>query len=284
MAAPNRGIAAGAQQAFLGFYDENGLLTGGTPTAPTNGVVTGNPFAHILGIKEASPEVGEPETEVITGDDIRMGEFDFDSIATRRFTITVAAFNLQQEADILGTNVESIAGFKLGAIDVVDRVERDCCIIINSRTKKQDVGTMGQKAWSGLLIPLATVIPLHRQTFSERTGAVYRLSVTPQVAGNDAWGITYTEALAGTEGLTYRPFSGDYPMTIGVFSGDGIVTAWTLKHKPVDTNNIAVYMDKVARTVSSVSTTLPYSVTTSSALRAGGRIIVPYGYQDFTAG
>lgn len=282
MAAPNRGISAGAQQSYLGFYDSDGLLTGGTPTAPAAGTQTGNPFTHILGIKEASPEVGEPDTEVITGDDIRLGEFDFESIATRRFTITVAAFNMQQEADLLGTNVETIAGFKMGALDVIDRVERDCCLILNSRTKKQDTGVYGQKAWSGILIPLATIIPLGRQTFSERTGAVYRFSVTPQVAGNNPWGITFSEALAGTEGLTYRPFSGDYPMHIHVFTGNGIITDWTLRHQPVDTAHTTAFMDKVERTVSAVSTTT-YAATTT-ALRNNGRISIIYGYSDFSAG
>lgn len=281
MAAPNRGIAAGAQYSFLGFYDSNGFLTGGTPTAPTNADASGNPFAHILGIKEASPTVPTPDEVVIDGDDTRLGSFSFDSIAPRAFEIQVAAFNLQQEADLLGTNVESVAGMKLGVLDIVDRQERDSCLILQGRSKKQDAGTKGIAAWEGLFIPLATVIPLHRQAFSSRTGAVYRLHVTPQVASHRPWGITLSDGLAGTVGGTYMPFSSDNPIHIHVFSGDGIVTSWNLKHRPVDVASSAAFADRVGLGITSVSRTSPYPMVLSGAVRTSGRIAVVYQFDQF---
>lgn len=282
MAAPNRGISAGAQMSFLGFYGLDGFPTGGTPTAPTNADLNGNPFAHILGIKEASPTVPEPDEVIIDGDDIRLGSFSFDSIATRAFIIEVAAYNLQQEADLLGTNVESVAGMKLGVMDIVDRVERDCCLILQSRSKKQDAGLKGQAAWGGVFIPLATVIPLQRQAYSSRNGAVYRLHVTPQVASHRPWGISLDGDNAGTIGATYMPFSSDNPIHIAVHSGDGIVTSWNLKHRPIDVPSTAAFSDRVARTVSSVSRTTTYPMVLSTAVRAGARLITVYQFDQFT--
>lgn len=280
MAGPNSGIAAGAQFTFLGFYDDNGFLTGGTPTAPSNGDTDGNPFVRLTGIKEASPTVGEPETEVITGDDTRLGEFDFDSIASRRFTADMAVFDLQQEATLLGTTVDTVGEMKLGVMDIVDRAELTACLILQGRTKKHDVATRGLKAWSGIIIPAATIIPLGRQAFSERAGAVYRLSITPQVASHRPWGITLSEALGGTLGATYMPFTSDYPIHINVWSGSGVVVNFKTKHRPISVIKTPVFVDRVQVGVDSV-TPGTRTVALSSAPASGRRVISVYEFDNF---
>lgn len=281
MTGSNRGIAAGAQYSFLGYYDQNGFLTGGTPTAPANALTTGSAFTHILGIKEASPTVPAPDEVVIDGDDIRLGSFTFDSIASRGFEIQVAAYNLDQEADMLGTNVQTVGTMKLGVSDIVDRVERNCCLILQSRNQSQDAGTKGVAKWGGVFIPLATVVPLGRQTFSSRTGAIWRLFVTPQPSSQHPWGVTFSENNAGTAGATLMPFTSDNPITMHVFSGDGIVTSWNLKHRPVSATATSAWADRVALTVNSVSRTSPYPMVLSAAVRASGRIAVAYEFDQF---
>ena len=277
MSAPTRGIAAGTNLNFIGFYDQNGLLTGGTTTAPSAGVAAGNPFDHIYGVQTASPTVGEPDQVVITGDDIRLGEFDFESIASRAFTIELAAFDLDQEAQLLGTNVQTIGETKIGAMDIVDRVELNACIILQGRTKKQDIGVKGLKAYSGVIIPLCNVIPLGRGSFESRGAASWRYRVTPQVASNYPWGVTIAEATAGTTGLTYIPFTSDYPIHMHVFEGNGIATSWTLQHRPVAASKTSIFFNRSAGTISLINT----STRAATSNAGSGRAVVYYEFDQF---
>lgn len=279
MTGANRRIAAGTNLGFIGFYDTNGFPTGGTPTAPANGLTTGNPSYNIVGIKTASPTVPEPEVEQITGDDILIGEFDFPSIATRRFTIDVAVGDLTLDANMQGTLVETIADAKVGAQDIVDRVEQDSYLILQGRAKKQDLGVKGKKAYEGVFIPLATAIPMGRVGFTERGGAVYRYSISPQLAQNNIWGVTILEANAGTTGLRYRPFSSEYPIAIDVFSGDGIVTDWILKHQPVSIAKTNAFLDRVQQTVTGLVTGT--HAATIAVARASGRVVFVYQFDAF---
>lgn len=279
MAAPTRAAAAGAQYAFLGFYDANGNLTGGTTTAPANGSVNGNPFDNIIGIKTASPTIPDPDTVQVTGDDTLIAEFDFDSIATRRFTIDVAVMDLDQEAQILGTNVQTIGQMKLGMMDIANRSELSGCIILQSKAKKQDVGAKGQKAWSGVIIPQCTIVPLGRQAFTEREGAVYRFSVTPTKADLHPWGITILDSNAGTTAATYMPFTADYPIHIQTYRGDGTETDWVTQHQPISVAKTFVVSNKVAVTPSSVT---PGTKTVVIAAQPGDAVInVVYEFDSF---
>ena len=277
MPGPNKGIAAGTNLNFLGFYDDNLQLTGGTTTAPSAGVATGNPFAHIYGVKEAQPTVGTPDEVIITGDDVRLGSFDFDSIEGRSFDITMAAFNLTQQAALLGVNVETIGQMSVSPYDIIDRQEYNACIILQGRTKKQDVGLKGAKAYSGVFIPLCTIVPLGRDGFTERGAAAWRLHVTPQVASNHMWGVTLAEASAGTTGATYLAFTSDYPVHIQVIEGNASQTSWTVQHRPISTAKTPVYFNRSLGTTSSVTAATKAVVTNAGS----GRGAIVYEFDQF---
>lgn len=279
MPGANRRVAAGTNLGFIGFYDDNGFPTGGTPTAPANGLTTGNPSYNIVGIKTANPTVPEPETVPITGDDILIAEFDFPSIATRRFTVDVAVGDMNLTANMQGTLVETVGDIKVGALDIADRLELDSYLILQGRAKKQDAGLKGKKAYEGVFIPLAQTIPLGRVGFTERGAAVYRFSVAPQLTSNNIWGITIAAANAGTEGLRYREFSSEYPVAIDVFSGNAIVTDWILKHEPVNATKTVAFWDRVQRTVTGVVAAT--HAATVAAARTGGRVVFVYEFAAF---
>jgi hypothetical protein len=277
MPGSNKGIAAGTNLNFLGLYDENNLLTGGTPTPPAAGVATGNPFAHIYGVKEAAPTVGTPDEVVITGDDVRLGSFDFDSIEGRAFDITMAAFNLQQQAMLLGVNVETIGEMKVSPYDIIDRVELNACLILQGRTKKQDIGLKGLKAYSGVFIPLCTIVPLGRDGFTERGAAAWRWHVTPQVASNHIWGVTLAEASAGTSGATYIAFTSDFPIHMQVIEGNASQTSWTVQQRPISVAKSPVYFN---RSLGSTATVTPASkaIVTNAG---SGRGVIVYEFDQF---
>lgn len=232
MAAPNRVIASGSKYNQLFFYNSDGRLTGSTTTAPATGA-TGSPAYHIVGWKTGSPTVNEPESEIIDADDTKLGEFTYDSIGERRFTIDIAVNDLELFARLLGTNVQTLAEVKVGVMDIVDAADVNCGFIIQGPAKKYDSGVKGLAGWEGTIVPLAVARPLGRVDYASRTGAVYRLSVTPQTADKDPWGITIQESNAGTSGATYMPFTAENPIAVHTWRGDGSTVDFVTRHVPI---------------------------------------------------
>jgi hypothetical protein len=267
MAAPSKLIAAGGKYAFMSFINTNGFLTGSNTTDITAGSSRG--AALLEGFKTASPTVPEPDTVQVTGDDILIGEFDFDSIAERRFTGQFAIQDLDMQARMLGVEKRTVAGIDSTPYDIATAPEQSALIIFQSRAKKQDTGTRGQSAWNGVIMPASAVKPLGREAFTEREAAVFNLSITPQLAGYDALGLTISDAIHGTTGYRYETFASDYPVHIQPIRGDGSTVTFNLDYTPVSASLTAVYVNRVAATVSSVSTgnkTVTVSVAPATGL------------------
>lgn len=284
MAAPNRVIASGSKFNQLFLLDSDGRLTGSTTSAPATGA-TGSPSLHLKGWKAGSPTVNEPESEVITGDDSRLGEFSYTSIAERRFTVDVAINDLAQSALLQGTNVETLGGIKMGVLDIIDLTDVNCGLIIQSPAKKYDSGSVGQAAWEGRIIPLATIQPLGRVDYNERSGAVYRLSVTPQTADRNPWGITIADANAGTNGATYRDFTSDNPVALHTYRAPGGLATFSLQHVPVNVASTYVVTripggGYVVATVDSVDTAAK-TFTLNSAPAINSEVHVLYQLNSF---
>jgi hypothetical protein len=234
MASPNRVIAAGSHYNQIFFYDTSGHLTGSTTTAPSTGA-TGSPAYHIIGWQTGSPTVNEPDSVVIEADDSRLGEFQFDSVAERRFTVDVAVNDMTLFARMLGTNVQTLGEMKLGALDITDADDINCGLIIQGKAKKYDGGVKGVASWQGTLVPLAVARPLGRVDYGTRAAAVFRFSVSPQVADKHPWGITINDATAGTSGLTYMPFTAENPVALHTWRGNGVLDTFTTQHTPIST-------------------------------------------------
>lgn len=278
MPGSRRNIAAGNRYALYGFMDEFGFLTGSTPTAPSAGA-TGSAMGQLLGIKTAAPTIPDPDAVQVTGEDGLLGEFDFDSIATRRFTADIAVQDLDADAAMQGTNVQTIGEILMGAGDINDAPELDMCFVFQSRAKKQDAGVKGKKAWSGAIIPLATGKPLGRVQYSEREAAAYRLSIAPQLASYNVWGVSILEAAEGTTALRQRPFNSEYPIMIEAFTGNGALATFNLSKTPISVAKTVVYVDRVAATLASISAGAK-TFTANAIVRNLGRGIVIYEFTE----
>jgi len=264
--ATKRLISAGARDSWLGFYNSDGRFVGGTPDTPAAG--SASKMYELLGVKTVPLTVPDSEAIAITGDDVSLGEFDFDSVANRGFIVDLAVYDLQLDAYLLGTNIETIAGGDWGVLDIENAPERDVCMIVQSRAKKYDSDNQGRKAWGGVQVPLATARPLGRNGFTERQGAVYRLRITPQFASNNVWGTTFASANAGTTGASMRPFRSDYPYTMAAFVGNNVLAAIPVDVEPVSVAKTQAWRDQgTALTVLSVSAAgaTPRQVTLSAA-------------------
>lgn len=254
MAGSQKSVAAGFQQVWLGFLDSNGFLLGSNTTAPAAGAA-GSGMMRVAGVKSAPITTPERELVQVSGDDGLIAEFDFDSLTSRGFVAEVAIQDLLRDGRLNGTPVESIAGGLMGYLDILDAAEYDVCMLLQSRSKKQDAGVVGKKAWSGYYMPLGTAQPLGRGGFDERGAATYRLNITPQRASKNAWGVTMLDDSASDITAFFRPFSFDYPIYLHRWTANGVLTTFNLDNTPVDTGSLAVYSSVgAAQTVNSVST------------------------------
>lgn len=277
MPAFQKNTAAGSTYAFLGFIDGNGYLVGGGTSAPSAGTSSG--MLRLTGIKTASPTIPEPEYVQVTGDDSLISEFDFDSIAQRGFTADLAISNLTLEGLLQGTNVQTIGEMSLGVLDIDDADIPNACVIFQSRAFKQDSGVAGNAGYAGVIIPLATVRPLGRVAFTEREGAVYRLSITPQKAGYHPWGVTLLASNAGTTGARYMPFTTENPIHMMAFTGNASTTEFNLDYTPISAAKTTIHINRVVDTTSAVNTSTNTATTTSTAASGAHGIIV----YEFTA-
>lgn len=278
--APNRYISAGTQYAFFGFVDTAGNLLGSSVTAPANG--SGSNMIRLLGIQQANPGPVEGEDVNIEGDDGSLGKIEFGPGETPSFVITLGAFDLETDAKLQSTLVETIGDIKLGVLQPNDPTYPDGCLIIQAKSKSKDGATGGAKSWSGYIIPLASVQPLGREEYSGRTAGANRLRVTTQVASKKNWGVTITEIVNGTNGAPLLPFTSDNPIAMARYTGTGAGSqTFTLDPLPVSLAKTIIVSNTAVLTP-----TTDYTVNTTTGLitfvtnpPAGSKTIILYEVQ-----
>jgi hypothetical protein len=281
MATFNEHLAAGTAYAFGWFIDSNGFPTGGTSSAPSQGAA-GSAAFRIRGIKSASPTIPDPERVPVTGDDTLLAEFQFASIATRGFNIEYSIESLTLLSRLLNTTIQTWGEARVALLDIPNPPDYNMGFILQGKAKKQDTGVAGQAAWSGIIMPLSTATPLGRSTFEERGAAVFRYSISPQIAGYDPFGITFGSAVYGQGGALggrYMPFDSEYPVTLHTWRGTGALSTFTLDYQPVSAAKTPGYSNRVALSTSSVSTTAPYSVTYGSTPAGAAAVVSVYEFQ-----
>ena len=240
MSGSRSNIAAGTQLAFYGIYDSAGRLKGSTTGTLAQGGV-GSGMKRLVGIKRANPGPTEPEDVQITGDDSPIGSIEFGPAETPSFIIENAVFDLDIQAAMQGTVVQSLQDLRLGVAQPENPVYPDICLIIQGKAKKQDAGVKGIKAWVGVIVPVASVIPVGREEFSERTPGVNRYQVNTQVASKQPWGVTIADGDLGTTGAPLIPFTSDNPITMHTFIGDGAETDFVVDLTPVEVGKIIIH-------------------------------------------
>jgi hypothetical protein len=90
--------------------------------------------------------------------------------------------------------------------------------------------------------------------------------------------VTILDSNTGTTGLRYRPFTSEYPITMHAHTGTGALSTFTLDYAPLSAAKTSVTSARLAQTVSSVSTSAPYSVTISGTPIGGAQIVTVYEF------
>ncbi len=262
--APKVTIQAGTQLAFAGQVDAFGFFAGRTGSVASGS--NGEPMIRLLGIKTANPGPVEPESVNITADDTTLGAIDFGPNEVPTWIMELAAHNLDHQALMQGTLVETLGGINLGVLQPNDPVYPDLCIIYQGKAKSKESGSDGVKAWAGYIIPLCSAVPLGRAEFAERAASVDRYKVTAQVASRKPWGVTILEANLGTSGAPILPFTSDNPIVMERFTGNGVATTFNLTNTPISAAKTIIHVNTALQTpganytVDATAKTITFSV------------------------
>ncbi len=272
---PTKILSAGVQQTQLLFLDNDNFAIGDNPTAITAGQIRG--AYQWVGVQTAPTGVPEGEGVPVLGDDSLLGTFLFASADAREVLLEFGQGDLSLEAWLQGTLVEALGAINLGLEDPSAPNYPSVCVIHNSRAINRNPGQSGRPAWKSRIWPVIQLQPLGVETLENRTAAAFRYKGTIQQAFNHPWGVTISNAVNGNPSsfstVTYQ----DYPLTIDAFRGDGVVTNWVLNKTPVDVPNTIAWVERVNRTVNSVTPSTKTAVI-SPAVAINQRGVILSGY------
>lgn len=262
-------IAAGVDRAFYGVLDDEGDLAGGTLTPPATGSAAGSPMLRLRGVVSADPTVQEPEVVNIPGDNGSQGNFIFAPEQSPSFTLEKSVFDLALQALAQGTLVYADGDVSMGALQPDDPAHPDLCWVLQSPTKKKDIGQNGLKAWSGYFLPLTQAYPLGRAQYQTRAAAVERMRIATTPVGKMFDGMEIDDTTLGTSGAPIIPFTSDYPVYFHRFTGDGTETTFVLDHTPAAESTVRVRVDG---TLATPTTDYTVNLTTREIVFQAGHI------------
>src|SRR5690606_25493167 len=103
-----------------------------------------------LGVQEVPLTIPDPTTVPIPGDDsARLAEFEFDGDGSRAYIATFGVHDMQLDAWLLGTTLQTIAGMRVGVNDIANAPERNCSFIHQGRAKGYNTDNKGRAMWEG---------------------------------------------------------------------------------------------------------------------------------------
>lgn len=268
-------LSAGVQQSWISFLDSENFAIGKLTSAIAAGQIRGSyPFK---GIQTMPTGIQESDVVPVPGDDTTLGSFIFASDKPREFLMNFGQGDLDLDALLQGTLVETIGNLKVGLADPGLPVYPTVCLIVNSRALKENTGVAGQAAWNVFIYPVVQIQPLNRETLAGRTAGVQRYKGVAQAAYNHPWGVTLSSAVNGNLSSFVFQMTSNYPLTLDCFRGDGIVTNWVLNKTPVSVVETNAFAERVAQTVNSV-TPATNTATITTPVVANKRGVFLYGY------
>lgn len=256
-------IAVGVKLAFWGRLNTRGTFVGTTGSLAAG--AAGEAMGELKGIKTAGPGPAEPPDPVIvTGDDVPLGAFDFGPDTLPSWITEIAVGSLDNHAALQGTSVESLGDIQLGVLQPNNQTFLDTCLIYQGEAKSKEPGADGVKQWAGVIVPLATTVPLGRAEYNYRAEAVDRFKMTAQAASKKPWGVTILDSVLGTDGAVLLPFVADNPITMHAFLGNAVLTAFTLGKTPISAAKTIVHVISPVGAAQRLVATTDYTINVST--------------------
>lgn len=242
---------------------------------------TGAGMISVLGVQSATPGIIEGEVVNVPGDDTTLGQFAFDADTLPAFILNMGAFNMNTDALLQDTLVETLGDLRIGVLQPGAGNYLDACLLLQGYAKSKDTGTDGVKAWQQFWFPICTVQPLDREEFAGRTAGINRWKVTVQRASRKPWGVTILDAVSGTSNAPILKSISDNPLTMHVFVGNGSGTTVTLDKTPVSVGKIIVHTQTGQLLVATTDYTVVVAtrvLTFIAAPASGNRYEILYEY------
>lgn len=271
-----KSLQAGVRDSWLSFLDPNdNIAIGNNITAIAAGVIRGSyPF---IGIQQMPTGIPEGDVVPVPGDDTTLGSFIFASDKPREFLMNFGQGDLDLDALLQGTKVETFGGMKIGLADPSNPVYPTVSLIINTRCIIRSGANSGKEGWASYLYPVVQIQPLTRETLQGRTAGVFRYKAVAQQAFNHSWGITLSTLVNGNPASYVFETEQLYPLTQDAFTGNGAVTNWVLTKTPLDTTRTQAVVERVSVPINTVTpSTKTAAITTPVANNARGVFVYEY--------
>lgn len=252
MATTRNATSAGFRALHWSKLDANGNNIGTGASAPSAGNVTGARFTKLVGALTLPS--GTPEDTVIDipgDDDDSLETFNFPSGQSARGTLEVSYSDIDFDAYVQGVLVEGVSGTDWAWIpdQAQGRSSVPISLLAQRRAKKGDPDNRGNKAWEIRYLLRTNVTP-QGNAMQSRANSPFQYSLVTGKAAQKPWGVTMSDALNGTlAGGTFRTYS-DNPIAHAIYTGNGVVTAFTLPFAPISTTGkIIVSVNAVVLTI-----------------------------------
>lgn len=271
MAGENR-IGAGLRWIYYGIPNSSGYLQGTTTTPATNGTM--QRMTRLRGGQTFPLTLADPERVPVSGDDEPLVQFTFPGEALPSGNMGLAVHDMDFDALIQGTKVETIGDIRAGALAPGGLVFQPIMLLIMREAKKFEGSTKGVLTWEAVLLPSVEVTALGPE-WTQRTFTPYNYAVSLSKASRALYGGTYTELLRGTTELAIEPFDLENPIEIYGGFGNGAAVNYTLDTAPVsaDGSKTHVYLNGVKQAYTTNYTisgkTLVFAVAPGSGVHIG---------------
>jgi hypothetical protein len=268
-------ISAGFNRIFYGVVDSNGYVIGSVAAGATAGAQAGSPMARLEGAVTFPVAIPEGVTVPVSGDDEPEVSFDFPSEELPNGVLGMSVRDLDFEALVQGTKVESIGDIHVGVRGPASASAVTMCLLLMRRSKKWASGVRGVSAWDIEFVPRCTIQPLG-SNFEQRTHQPVNYKIVASKADRFPWGATYTEGLHGTTASVTVPIDSDNPLHIHPFLGNNSQQLFTLAYTPKSSSKIYVYEDGVKQALTTDYTVSGKDITFVGTPGSDSQIQVAY--------
>lgn len=252
MAYTNIATGAGFRHLSWSKIDDDGIPIGTGATRPTAGNLTGAGFSKLKGAITLPNETPEDEVLDVPGDDDdSLAAFNFSSGQSARGTLELSYAHMDFEAYVQSLVIENPANTDWGFIadQAIGRSTVPVQLLAQRRAIKGDPSNLGNKAWE-LAWFLNTKVTPRSNTFASRARNNRQYSLLASKQSSKPWGVTMTESTNDTTGGgVFRTFS-DNPVAQRIYTGNGVVTAFTLPFTVLSTTGkILVAVNRVLQVI-----------------------------------
>lgn len=229
-----RWISAGEDMAMTSRLLTDGYTPGGISGAISNG--SSAVLKRMYGVKTTPIALPEPTVVTVTGDDTRLGIFQFDSENLPSFALTAGEMDMDIIAASQGTNVYTIGSYyDLNLLGPTSREFRDMFLWLVSQAKSRVSGNKGA-GFHNLIIPRCNMTYLGRN-FEERAAATFNWQVAVDVFDTFPWGgLIGNNAFGKDEGVMFEWFTNKRPQIL-VIKDDAVTNSYTMPFTPYTDGN-----------------------------------------------